>query len=122
MTDTAIVLAPSYRLPIGLIGLALPLWFWQPWIGGLVAVLGAFLLVQAASLRLWFTASALELYRGETRLRQFPYAEWQHWQIFWQPVPILLYFKEINSIHFLPILFDPQQLRQCLIQRCPRIS
>jgi hypothetical protein len=37
-------------------------------------------------------------------------------------VPILFYFKEINSIHFLPILFDRKMLQTCLEQRCPRLD
>ncbi|HBB34665.1 MAG TPA: DUF3119 domain-containing protein, partial [Cyanobacteria bacterium UBA9273] len=44
-----------------------------------------------------------------------------NWRIFWPQLPILFYFKEIKSIHFLPILFDPKQLNTCLEQRCPRI-
>ncbi|HEY9639955.1 MAG TPA: DUF3119 family protein [Coleofasciculaceae cyanobacterium] len=114
-------LAPSYRLPIALIGLAIPIFLLQIWVGGAIALLGLFLLVQTATLRLLFTETALELYRGETMLRCFPYLEWQNWRIFWGNVPILLYFKEVNSIHFLPILFDPKLLRTCLEQRCPII-
>jgi hypothetical protein len=74
---------------------------------------------QAATLRLRFTDTALDIYRSETRIRCFPYQEWQNWRVFWPPVPILFYFKEVKSIHFLPILFDPKMLRTCLEQRCP---
>jgi hypothetical protein len=34
-------------------------------------------------------------------------------------VPILFYFKEINSIHFLPIIFDSATLRLCLEKYYP---
>ncbi|NJN88640.1 MAG: DUF3119 family protein, partial [Leptolyngbyaceae cyanobacterium SL_7_1] len=64
-----------------------------------------------------FTEAALDIYRGETLIRRFPYQDWQHWEIFWHPLPILFYFKEVKSIHFLPILFDPNQLRVVLEQR-----
>jgi hypothetical protein len=76
------------------------------------------LLVQTLILTLRFTDSALEVYRGKTLIRHFPYAEWQHWEIFWQPVPILFYFREVNSIHFLPIIFSPSELRVCLETHC----
>lgn len=113
-------LAPSYRIPIALVALSVPLFWLQPWLSGAIALLGLLLLFQTFTLRLRFTATALDIYRGSERIRHFPYQDWIHWEIFWQPVPILFYFKEINSIHFLPIIFNPSQLRNCLEDRCPR--
>jgi hypothetical protein len=112
-------LSPSYTIPVVLLLLALPLILIQRWAGGLLLLLALFLMIQTATIRLRFTESALEVWRGETCIRQFPYQNWQNWQIFWFNVPILLYFREVNSIHFLPILFNPGQLRSCLEQRCP---
>ncbi|RMF63171.1 MAG: DUF3119 family protein [Cyanobacteria bacterium J069] len=120
-TDT-VQLAPSYRLPAGLLLLALPLVWLQVWVGAAVGLFAVFLGVQAATLRLHFTDAALDIFRGETLIRRFPYQDWQNWAIFWPPVPILFYFKEVNSIHFLPILFDPNALQACLEQRCPTVS
>lgn len=117
-TTETVQLEPSFALPIALVLLAIPAFLAQPWVGGTIAALGLFLLVQAVTLRLRFTNKALEIYRGETLLRHFPYQDWQNWQIFWSGVPILFYFKEVKSIHFLPILFDPKRLRSCLEQRC----
>lgn len=114
-------LAPNYTLAtiVVLIGAAIvPL---QLWVGGIVALFGGFLLLQSALLRLQFTATALDVYRSGKLIRQFPYAEWNHWEIFWQPIPILFYFREVKSIHFLPILFDPKMLRTLLTQRCPQL-
>lgn len=111
-------LTPSYRLPVAIAALGIALGFWNLWVGGIIALFGVFLLIQAATLRLRFTATDLDIYRGDTRIRQFPYRDWQNWKIFWQPVPILFYFKEIKSIHFVPVLFDPKTLRECLEQRC----
>lgn len=129
MTTTASVdsaqtieLAPSYTLPIALVLLAIPLLLVQVWVSLTIAVLGLFLLFQTLFIRLRFTPTALDVYRGETLIRQFPYQDWQNWRIFWSPVPILFYFKEVKSIHFLPILFDPKMLRTCLESRCPSIS
>lgn len=120
-SNSTIELKPSYNIPIVLVVAAIPLLIVQPWVGGLMALFGLFLMFQAVTLRLQFTVTAMEVYRGERLIRRFPYQEWQNWRIFWSPVPILFYFKEINSIHFLPILFSPVNLKACLEQRCPRI-
>lgn len=112
-------LAPSYTLPIALVLLAIPLLLVKVWVSLAISLFGVFLLFQAATLRLRFTPTDLDIYRGETLIRRFPYAEWQNWQIFWAPIPVLFYFKEVKSIHFLPILFNPRALRDCLEARCP---
>jgi hypothetical protein len=120
-TDT-VELAPNYALSTALVVLGLPFFIASPWIGGAIAIFGLFLLFQTVSLRLVFTPTALEVYRSEKQIRSFPYAEWQNWEIYVGNLPVLFYFKEVNSIHFLPIIFDPQQLRTCLEQRCPKQS
>jgi len=122
ISNSTVELLPSFWVPSGLILLALPLLWVQVWVSGAIAVFGLFLFIQAATLRLRFTPSDLDIYRGESLIRRFPYQEWQNWRIFWTPVPILFYFKEVNSIHFLPVLFDPKMLQTCLEARCPRIS
>ncbi len=116
--DTA-MLSPSYAIPIVLVLAAAPLALVQIWLSGAIALFGLFLLLQAMTLRLYFTATALDIYRGDRLIRRFPYAEWQNWAIFWPSFPVLFYFKEVNSIHFLPILFNAQQLKACLVDRCP---
>jgi len=113
-------LAPSYALPLVLVSVSVPLLLVQKVVSLAIALFGLFLMYQAATIRLKFTATALDIYRQEKLIRCFPYQEWLNWQIFWPPVPILFYFKEVNSIHFLPILFDPKMLQACLEQRCPR--
>ncbi|MBW4637846.1 MAG: DUF3119 family protein [Gloeocapsa sp. UFS-A4-WI-NPMV-4B04] len=120
--STTVQLTPSYTLPIVLVIAAIPLLLLSVWVGGAIALFGLFLLFQAATLRLQFSETALDIYRGETLIRNFPYQDWQNWQIFWNKVPILFYFKEVKSIHFLPILFDPKTLKICLEQRCPKIE
>lgn len=118
---STVELKPSYNIPLVLVIAAVPLLFVQPIVGGFFTILGLFLMVQAVTIRLQFTATDLDIYRGEKLLRRFPYLEWLNWRIFWYPVPILFYFKEVKSIHFLPIIFDPNTLKACLEQRCPRI-
>ncbi|ADI64241.1 conserved hypothetical protein ['Nostoc azollae' 0708] len=120
-TTSTVELKPTYNIPLVLVLGSIPLILVQPWVGGVFALLGLFLMLQAVTLRFQFTATDFELYRGEKLIRLFPYREWQNWRIFWNRVPILFYFKEINSIHFLPILFDPNTLKSCLEERCPRI-
>lgn len=112
-------LAPSYTLPLVLIVAAPLMLLIQVWVSLAIALFGLFLLFQAVTLRLQFTETALDIYRSQTLIRRFPYQEWQNWRIFWSSVPILFYFKEVKSIHFLPILFDPKMLKTCLEQRCP---
>ncbi|MCW5317574.1 DUF3119 family protein [Nostoc sp. KVJ3] len=120
-STSTVELKPSYNIPIVLVLAAIPLLWVQPWVGSIFTLFGLFLMFQALTLRLQFTVTDLDIYRGEKLIRRFPYQEWQNWRIFWNVVPILFYFKEIKSIHFLPILFDPNALKTCLEQRCPRI-
>ncbi|MGM3307637.1 DUF3119 family protein [Anabaena sp. WFMT] len=120
-STSTVELKPSYNIPVILVLAAIPLLLVQPWVGGVFTVMGLFLMLQAVTLRCQFTTTDFDIYRGEKLIRRFPYQEWQNWRIFWNRVPILFYFKEINSIHFLPILFDPNALKSCLEQRCPRI-
>jgi hypothetical protein len=94
--------------------LSLPCGFLSLWVGVGIALFGAFLAIQAATLRLGFTETALDIYRGEQQIRHFPYTEWLHWQIYFPVLPVLFYFRETRSIHFLPIIFAPDQLQQCL--------
>ncbi|MGF1536781.1 MAG: DUF3119 family protein [Elainellaceae cyanobacterium] len=107
-------LSPSYNVPIGLGLLALPLLLVSPWLSVAIALFACFLLFQAATLRLTFTVVALDIYRKEDLIRRFPYQDWQSWRIFWSSIPILFYFKEVNSIHFLPVLFNATQLQAAL--------
>lgn len=120
LSSQTVELSPSYNLPIALVLLAIPLLLVQVWVSLVIGLFGIFLMFQAVTLRLRFTETDLDIYRGETRIRRFPYKDWQNWRIFWLPVPILFYFKEVNSIHFLPILFNPKMLQACLESLCPR--
>ncbi len=113
-------LNPSYNLPLGLLVVATGLILVRWWLAAGVAGFAVFLAIQAATLRLVFTAEALDIYRGEAQIRHFPYCDWQHWEIYSEAVPVLFYFREVHSIHFLPVLFDPEGLRAALQRRVPR--
>ena len=115
-----VVLAPRYGVPIGVVVLGLgclallPLWGGALWLAGVVAVLGVFLLLQTALLRLEFAPEALLVWRQTSLLRRFPYADWLGWKLFWPALPVLFYFREQRSIHLLPVLFDATSLREQL--------
>ena len=120
---STVELKPSYNIPVVLILGSIPLLLIQQLVAfGIIALLGLFLMYQAVTLRLQFTATDLDIIKGDKLLRRFPYSEWQNWRIFWNIIPILFYFKEVKSIHFLPILFNPNTLKACLEERCPRID
>jgi hypothetical protein len=110
----SVELAPNYTIPIVLMAVALPIAALQLWTAIAIGIFGLFLAIQTTIIKLEFTTTALNVYRSNTVIRTFPYREWENWQIFWQPVPILFYFKEVNSIHFLPIIFDARMLLTCL--------
>ena len=91
--------------------LPLPL---HPWPTLVVALFGLFLLIQSASLRLEFKEEALIVWQNGRELRRFPYDQWLSWRLFAPWLPGLFYFRETQSIHFLPILFSPKELREQL--------
>ena len=112
----SVTLSPDARLPLlvvafGLALLPLPL---SPWPTAVVVVFGLFLMLQTASLRLEFEERALIVWQNGRELRRFPYDQWLTWRLFAPWLPGLLYFRETQSIHFLPILFSPKQLREQL--------
>ena len=113
-------LSPNYKIPVFLIVIACALSWVSLWLAGAIALLGLFLTVQTVLIRLQFTEQALNVLRSGKIIRSFPYREWLNWEIFWSPVPILFYFKEVNSIHFLPIIFDSKVLTDCLQKYYPR--
>jgi hypothetical protein len=111
---SAHLLTPDFRLSLAVLVLAVPLFWLSLWAGLAMGLFGLFLLVQTCLIGLAFTRTALQVYSGSRRIREFPYSEWQDWQIFWRPVPILFFFRENRGIHFLPMLFNPVELRLCL--------
>jgi len=117
---TGQLLAPSVAVPVGVVVLGAaclglwPLWSGAPWLAALVVVFGLVLLLQTALLRLEFNADSLLVWRQDSLLRQFPYAQWLGWRLFWPALPVLFYFREQRSIHLLPVLFDAAALQRQL--------
>lgn len=130
-TATDITLAPNAAVAAGVILLgvvtlgvafaqAAPTWLLAA--AGLPLLFGLFLLLQTWLLRLQFTASALRVLRGGQEIRRFPYHNWLGWRIIGPGLPVLLYFRETQSVHLLPVLFDPAALRQQLQTRLPHLA
>jgi hypothetical protein len=123
-----VILAPSYLVPlaISLAGaLCIPLqprWAGFRWVALALVAFGGLLLLQARTLRLEFAHHDLVVWRGEQEIRRFPYASWLGWRLFWPSLPVLFYFREVRSIHLLPVLFDPAELRQQLLLRLPQLA
>ena len=112
--DNGVVLAPRPWVPLGVITLGAACALLNRWAAAGVAVFGLFLLIQSQILRLQFSADALLVWRGNSVLRTFPYSAWLGWKLFWGPIPVLFYFREQQSIHLLPVLFDASSLREQL--------
>ena len=115
-TNSNVTLRPDPRLPLLVVALGaallpLPL---HPWPTLVVALFGVFLLIQTASLRLEFEQRALIVWQNGRELRRFPYDQWLAWRLFAPWLPGLFYFRETQTIHFLPILFSPGELREQL--------
>ena len=120
----SVTLQPRPWVPLGVMALALPAGL-SPvgWRAALPLLLfGLFLLCQAALLRLCFTADALVVKRAGQDLRCFPYGDWHAWRLFWAPLPVLFWFREVHSIHLLPVLFDARGLQEELERRLPHLN
>lgn len=100
----------------------LPLWGGALWLSLGVGLLGLFLVLQTALLRLEFQADSLVVWRQTSELRRFPYASWLGWKLFWPGLPVVFYFREERSIHLLPLLFDAGALRQQLDRHLSHLS
>ncbi len=115
----SVTISPNPRLPLVILLLSASLWPlplspWPPLVVGLFSV---FLLVQTYILKLEFSENDLVVWRGQEELRRFPFSEWMSWRLFAPWLPGLFYFREIKSIHFLPILFNPEELQEQLEKR-----
>jgi len=97
---------------MGILAIILGLWVLP--VGLVAGIFALFLAYQAYSLRIVFTRDSFEVLRTGTRLRSFPYQDWLTWKVFWPGFPVVFYFREVKSIHLIPMLFDPSMLTTCL--------
>ena len=115
----SIVIKPMHRLPIIIIAVGIGTIFLpiKHWPGLLLSGFGVFLLVQSFTLKLKLTANELIVMQLGQELRRFPFENWIAWRILLPNLPGLLYFREKVSPHLLPLLFDPEMLKQELRSR-----
>ena len=114
--EESVTIAPSFQLPIILITLSFSLLFLK--IGSFPTIISAsfsfFLLLQSFTLRIKITKEDFIVLQLGKEIRRFPFKNWLTWKLFFPSVPGIFYFREKSSPHLLPILFNPEQLRNQL--------
>ena len=119
--EDSVTIAPSFQLPIILILLSFSLLFLQ--IGSIPTIISAsfsfFLLLQSFTLRIKISKDDFIVLQLGKEIRRFPFKIWLTWKLFFPSLPGIFYFREKSSPHLLPILFNPEQLRDCLLYTSP---
>ena len=114
--EDSVTLSPSFQLPIILIALSFSLLFLK--IGSFPTIISAsfsfFLLLQSFTLRIKISQNDFIVLQLGKEIRRFPFKNWLTWKLFLPSLPGIFYFREKSSPHLLPILFNPEQLRNQL--------
>ena len=117
--EESITISPSFKLPIILIFLSFMLLFLKigVWPTILSASFSFFLLLQAFTLRINISKEDFIVLQLGKEIRRFPFKNWIAWKIFLPNLPVIFYFREESSPHLLPILFNPKQLKNELLNK-----
>tara|TARA_Y100000589_G_C27075341_1_gene597216 strand:- start:282 stop:683 length:402 start_codon:yes stop_codon:yes gene_type:complete len=114
--EDSVTISPSFQLPIILIILSFMLLFLK--IGFIPTIISAsfsfFLLLQSFTLRIKITKADFIVLQLGKEIRRFPFKNWLTWKLFFPKLPGIFYFREKSSPHLLPILFNPDQLKNQL--------
>ncbi len=114
--EDSVTISPSFQLPLILIALSFFLLFLN--IGKYPTIISAsfsfFLLLQAFTLRIKISHDDFIVMQLGKEIRRFPFKNWLTWKLFLPNLPGIFYFREKSSPHLLPILFNPEQLRDQL--------
>ena len=114
--EDSVTINPSFQLPIILIILSFMLLFLK--IGFIPTIVSAsfsfFLLLQSFTLRIKITKNDFIVLQFGKEIRRFPFKNWLTWKLFLPKLPGIFYFREKSSPHLLPILFNPDQLKEQL--------
>lgn len=118
-TQEPITISPAFELPIILIILSFMLLFlnigyWPTIVSGSFSF---FLLLQTFTLRIKITNEAFVVLQLGKEIRTFPFKNWISWKLFFPIIPVIFYFREKSSPHLLPILFNPEQLKNELLKK-----
>ena len=114
-----ITISPAFQLPIILIILSFMLLFlnigyWPTIVSGSFSF---FLLLQTFTLRIKITNEDFVVLQLGKEIRTFPFKNWISWKLFFPIIPVIFYFREKSSPHLLPILFNPEQLKNELLKK-----
>ena len=114
-----VIISPSFQLPIIIIFLSFMLLFLNIgyWPTVVCASFGFFLLLQSFTLRIKITNEAFVVLQLGKEIRTFPFKNWISWKFFFPIIPGIFYFREKSSPHLLPILFNPNQLKNELVKK-----
>jgi len=114
--EDSVTISPSFQLPLILIALSFFLLFLN--IGTYPTIISAsfsfFLLLQSFTLRIKISQDDFIVLQLGKEIRRFPFKNWLTWKLFLPNLPGIFYFREKSSPHLLPILFNPEQLRDQL--------
>ena len=114
--EDSVTISPSFQLPLILIALSFFLLFLN--IGTYPTIISAsfsfFLLLQAFTLRIKISQDDFIVLQLGKEIRRFPFKNWLTWKLFLPNLPGIFYFREKSSPHLLPILFNPEELRDQL--------
>ena len=117
--EESVTISPSFQLPIILIALSFSLLFLR--IGPFPTIFSAsfsfFLLLQSFTLRIKISQDDFIVLQLGKEIRRFPFKNWLTWKLFLPSLPGIFYFREKSSPHLLPILFNPEQLRNQLKEK-----
>ena len=115
----SIIISPSFQLPIILIFLSFMLLFLNIgyWPTIVFASFSFFLLLQSFTLRIKITSEDFVVLQLGKEIRTFPFKHWISWKFFFPVIPGIFYFREKSSPHLLPILFNPEQLKNELLKK-----
>ena len=118
-TQEPVTISPSFQLPIILIVLSFMLLFLNIgyWPTIVFASFSFFLLLQSFTLRIKITSDDLVVLQLGKEIRTFPFKNWISWKLFFPKIPGIFYFREKSSPHLLPILFNPDQLKNELLKK-----
>jgi len=81
-----------------------------------------FLLLQAFTLRIKITQDDFIVLQLGKEIRRFPFKNWISWKLFLPKLPGIFYFREKSSPHLLPILFNPDELQNELINKVKELE
>ena len=114
-----ITISPSFQLPIILLILSFMLLFLHigNWPTIIFASFSFFLLLQSFTLRIKITNEDFIVLQLGREIRTFPFKNWISWKFFFPIIPGIFYFREKSSPHLLPILFNPEQLKNELLKK-----